>query len=367
MIRWLPVALLLPWSAQAQPHLISIPVSVVIASDAMENPSASVTITSSDGNAISVAPATVSGPFILQPEQGEIIQTPVNYKITCSCLNQPAGTLSGSLTIPVAGGTAFTVPLSAVVTPPAPPAITSMVNGASFADASSGISPGEILTIFGSGLGGPSPQTGIKGNTGVGTQAGSTAAIFFDGGLKEYYAPILYASAQQINLMVPYEIAGWSQGFLQIGSAGGWFLPKKPNVAYAPSAPGIFTAGSGQAAALNSDNSPNSPSNPAPTGSVIQVFMTGEGQTSPAGVSGSVTCSTGCSSLSQIPKPVLPVTATVNGQSAAIQFSGEAPGLVAGVLQVNLVIPPSTKSGAASLVISVGGVQSQAGVTISVK
>jgi uncharacterized protein (TIGR03437 family) len=60
------------------------------------------------------------------------------------------------------------------------------------------------------------------------------------------------------------------------------------------------------------------------------------------------------------------VTATVGGQPAAVSFYGEAPGLVAGVMQVNLVIPPNTPSGAVSLSITVGS-STQAGITIAVK
>jgi uncharacterized protein (TIGR03437 family) len=68
-----------------------------------------------------------------------------------------------------------------------------------------------------------------------------------------------------------------------------------------------------------------------------------------------------------LPVPLLPVAALVNNQPATIVFYGEAPGLVSGVMQVNLVIPPNTPSGPASLAISVGSVSSQAGVTVAVQ
>jgi uncharacterized protein (TIGR03437 family) len=61
------------------------------------------------------------------------------------------------------------------------------------------------------------------------------------------------------------------------------------------------------------------------------------------------------------------VTATVDGQAADVAFAGEAPSLVSGVLQVNVVIPPNARSGALPLVISVGRVPSQNGVTVSVR
>jgi uncharacterized protein (TIGR03437 family) len=95
--------------------------------------------------------------------------------------------------------------------------------------------------------------------------------------------------------------------------------------------------------------------------------MTGEGQTSPPGVTGSVTCQGGCNTLQQIPVPVLTVTALVGDTPATITFYGEAPGLVVGVLEVNLIIPSNTPAGTAPLVMSIDDTSSQPGVTLSVR
>jgi uncharacterized protein (TIGR03437 family) len=61
------------------------------------------------------------------------------------------------------------------------------------------------------------------------------------------------------------------------------------------------------------------------------------------------------------------VAALVNNQPATITFWGEAPGQVSGVMQLNLIIPPNTPPGPASLEVKVGSVSSQAGVTIAVE
>jgi len=61
------------------------------------------------------------------------------------------------------------------------------------------------------------------------------------------------------------------------------------------------------------------------------------------------------------------VAALVNNQPATITFAREAPGDVSGVMQVNVIIPPNTPSGPASLVIKVGSASSQAGVTVAVQ
>jgi len=58
---------------------------------------------------------------------------------------------------------------------------------------------------------------------------------------------------------------------------------------------------------------------------------------------------------------------TIGGKQAGLKFAGEAPYLVAGVLQVNATIPASATSGANSLVVQVGGQPSQSGVTVWVR
>jgi uncharacterized protein (TIGR03437 family) len=68
------------------------------------------------------------------------------------------------------------------------------------------------------------------------------------------------------------------------------------------------------------------------------------------------------------PSPVLPPGVTIGGLPANIQYIGAAPGLVAGALQVNVVVPDGVASGAAPLFLSFGGIaNSQAGITVAIK
>ena len=124
----------------------------------------------------------------------------------------------------------------------------------------------------------------------------------------------------------------------------------------APTAPGIFTAnstGSGQAAALNQDGTLNSASNPAQVGSVITLYATGEGQTSPGGVDGKL--ATG----STLPMPVQTVNVTIGGLPAVVNYAGAAPTLVAGLMQINVQIPSGFAAASAiPVVVQVGGVNS---------
>jgi uncharacterized protein (TIGR03437 family) len=135
-------------------------------------------------------------------------------------------------------------------------------------------------------------------------------------------------------------------------------------VPVASAAPGIFTAnttGSGQAAAVNQNGSLNTASNPAKVGSIVSLYVTGEGQTSPGGQDGKLANS------APYPMPVQAVAVTIGGVSATVTYAGGAPTAVAGLMQVNVQIPAGVAtSGAVPVTVSVGGVAAQAGVTIAV-
>ena len=173
-------------------------------------------------------------------------------------------------------------------------------------------------------------------------------------------APILYTSANQIAAVAPYELAGAStaQIVVQYGAQTSAAFP----ITIAPAAPGLITAdasGSGQAAAVNQDGSLNSSSTPAPAGSLITLSGTGGGQTSPAAIDGAIATTAAPQQLS--------VTATIGGQPATVQYAGTAPGEVSGIMQINVQIPSGVKAGpAVPVVIEIGGVASQSGVTIAV-
>ncbi len=218
-----------------------------------------------------------------------------------------------------------------------------VVNAASYAGG--GVSPGEIITIFGQNLGPSSLVAGTFDATGeLSVQAAGTE-VLFDG----VRAPLIYATSGQLSAIVPYEISGASTQ-VQVQNNGQWSSAVGVNVVDA--APGIFTLPqSSQAAALNADLSVNGLSNPAPKGSIIVLFATGEGQTSPAGVDGKVAANT-------YPTPILPVSITIGGSSATLLYGGAAPAEVAGVLQLNVQIPPGTPSGVVPVILKVGTHQS---------
>ncbi len=136
-------------------------------------------------------------------------------------------------------------------------------------------------------------------------------------------------------------------------------------VAVAATSPGLFSynaTGAGQAAAINVvDGTLNTAANPVKTGAYISFYATGEGQTTPSGVDGKLAAST-------LPSPVLPVTATVGGLPAFVQYAGAVRGAVAGLMQVNVQVPAGvTPGGYVPVVLTAGSVSTVTGaVWISV-
>jgi len=219
------------------------------------------------------------------------------------------------------------------------------------------VAPGELISIYGSGLG---PASGVPFTVdpvtgGVDTTLGGTRVLF-----GSVAAPITYASARQINAVVPYEMAGQSQVTIEVQYQS---ASASQTVQIASAAPGAYTlnsSGSGQAAALNQDYTINGPSNPAAKGAYVTIYFTGGGQTNPAGVTGSVTGAV-------LKWMTQSISVTVGNQPASVKFDGSAPTFVDGLDQLNIQLSPNTPSGAQPVVITVGGVSSPSTATISVQ
>ncbi|MCX6608186.1 MAG: hypothetical protein NTV52_31990 [Acidobacteria bacterium] len=224
-----------------------------------------------------------------------------------------------------------------------------------------GVSPGLITAIYGVNLGPTELALGglTADNTRFNTAAGGTR-VLFDG----VAAPVIYSSQGQISVIAPYSLAGRTTTSVVVESGGVRTEPVTLPVVAA--LPAMFTAnqsGTGQGAILNQDGSVNSAANPAAAGSIIVLFATGEGQTTPTGVDGLLATGT------PLPRPVAqPTRVTVGGQEAEVLYSGAAPGLVAGLWQINARLSATVPTGAAvPIVLRVGEGVSIAGVTVAVR
>ena len=232
-----------------------------------------------------------------------------------------------------------------------------VVNAASYAGGA--VSPGEIVAIFGSGLG-PGTLVGLQlDSRGYVSTSLAGTQVLFDG----VAAPLIYTWAGQVSAVVPYAVSGKTSTQVQVS-----YQNQNSNLVAIPvtnAVPGIFTmdaSGRGQGAIVNQDGTVNSADNPAAVGSYVSVYATGEGQTKPGGIDGKP-------GDTPAPTPIAqPVTVTVGGLNAQVQYAGGAPGQLAGLLQVNVQLPLKIAAGpSVPIVLSMGGQASQASVTLSVR
>jgi uncharacterized protein (TIGR03437 family) len=261
---------------------------------------------------------------------------------------------NGKVYVPTSSGAlAVYGPISSAASGGSTPVITGLVNAASYSNGN--VAPGEIVNIFGQNLGPQALSTGsLDSNGNLGVELAGTQVTF--NGIP---APLLYASAFAVAAIVPYEVAGANQTGVQVGFDGA--LSTVQTFQVAASAPGIFTAdssGSGPAVVLNQDFSLNSEANPTAAGAVVIVYATGGGQTNPPEA-------TGVTAQAMAPLAAS-VSATIGGQPAQVLYAGQASGQVAGVMQVNLQVPNGV-SGNVPVILTVGGVASQAKATMAVQ
>jgi uncharacterized protein (TIGR03437 family) len=267
--------------------------------------------------------------------------------------NGPAGiSLDASGNIYVGDRANNAIRLMQLVSPV--PSAGAVTNGAS--NLVGPIAPGETLSIYGSGIG-PSQLTLYQpdSNGNIPTQTGGTT-VYVNG----VPAPVMYSWANQVGVVVPYEVTPGNGGItVQYNGQISLQLP----VTVAPTAPGLFTAdssGKGQAVAINeADGSLNATSSPVAQGGVVHLYATGYGLVTPV-------VPDGAPNNRGFGFPLLPVTATVNGQHAVVQYAGGDPGLPAGTIRVDVRVPAGISGSAASVAISIGSVSSQPGVTIAV-
>ena len=239
------------------------------------------------------------------------------------------------------------------------PVINAVVNAASYS--AGPVAPGEMVVIFGSSMGPPGLVTlQLDKNGNAASALSGVQVLFTSPSTISIASPLVYVSASQIAAMVPYSLAGAQSTTVWVFYGTTYSSPFP--IAVAQAAPGIFSSdasGKGQGAIANSDGSLNSSSKPAAPGSYVTFYLTGMGQTTPPGSDGSL--ATTAATLSS------PVSVQIGGQPAQLLYAGAAPGNVDGFAQINAVIPTNLPSGGSlPLVVQMGGVSSQSGLTIAV-
>jgi len=237
-----------------------------------------------------------------------------------------------------------------------PPQLTNVTLANSASLQPGPLAPGEIFSIFGQGLGPDTAATGAFDASGMLPVLLSGTQVLLNG----TPAPLFYVQSQQINAQAPYELAGLSTAQLQVVYNGTPVASTLVSVVDANPALFLLNSGGGEAVAVNQDGSINSDQNPAPRGSIVVLYATGSGQTTPETV-------TGEAAQLPLPQPALPVSLTMADLPAQLLYAGPAPGFV-GLMQINAQIPTGfVPTGDLPVVLTVGTYQSPAGVTIAVK
>ena len=312
----------------------------------------------STGDSIPFTASSNASWLLINNGQQAASRTPGLLVITVNPAGLAGGTHNASITISQADATVAPVTMNVTLIVPAQPlpTLAAITNAASFARGP--VSPGEIVTVFGTNFG-PAVLSGLRLN-GVGAvdTVISDTRILFDG----IPAPMVYSSNGQLSAVVPYSVRNKNLTTVEIEYQGARSAPL--TIPVSPAAPGILTldsSGQGQGAILNQNFSINSVNNPAEPGSIISIFATGEGDTDPPGVDGKL-------ATLPLPRPLLPVSVLIGGLPALVTYAGGAPGALAGLFQVNAKIPDGLRRGVpATVQIRVGDATSQSNVALAVQ
>lgn len=237
------------------------------------------------------------------------------------------------------------------------PSLAGIANSAGLTAAGT-IAPNELVSLYGEGLGPSTPVPAAIVN-GALTTSLAGVQVLFDG----TPAPLLYAGPNQINAVVPSAVAGRSSTTVNIATPAGQIAGIVLSVA--PSIPEVFAypVPGNAAVALNEDGSVNSITDPVARGSIVSVWATGGGISGNPEADGAITAAAvyplqlplsvgtgfpGAVSVAPGPAPAPP---------PQVRYSGDAPALVKGAIQVNFQIPQQTgpaSAGGAEFYLKVG-------------
>ncbi len=214
-----------------------------------------------------------------------------------------------------------------------------VVNAASYAPFTAGISPGELVILTGTNL---APSLSVATTAAFPTNGINNVEVLIDG----ISAPLYYVSPTQIAAIVPYATNQFSFATIQVSNGG--VLSNKITEFMNVTTPGVFTSpvanGISDAAAVRYDASGNgsivTERNPAQPGDTVAVYVTGLGTVFPPVADGNP----GSSNSSSLNYTVPMITADINGVAATVGFAGLAPGF-AGLYQVNITIPTGLTAG----------------------
>jgi uncharacterized protein (TIGR03437 family) len=222
------------------------------------------------------------------------------------------------------------------------PAVTAVVNGASFLGG--GVVPGEIATLFGTNL-----TASIGANITSSLPLPKTFlndAVIINGLPVPLFAVDNVNGQEQFNFQVPWEVVNGPNADIAVMNNG--TTGASVSVRVLAAQPGIFNynvGGTTFGAILHSNFQLADAAHPATKGETVLIYCTGLGVVSSPPDDG--TAANGQATVAT-------TTVTIGGVSAAVSFSGLAPGFV-GLYQVNAAVPSGIASGNQPVVIREDG------------
>jgi uncharacterized protein (TIGR03437 family) len=220
---------------------------------------------------------------------------------------------------------------------------TGVVNAASYAPFTQGLSPGELLVLTGTDLA-PNATIGaadIAQSTNFPTNLNGVQVL-----IDQTAAPLYYVSANQIAAIVPWEVTQYPVNFASVQVNNNGLLSHTITEFLSAGTPGVFTNpadGLGLAAAEHGDGTLITERSPAQPGESISVYLTGLGQVIPTVPDG-----TPGTSSAPFNQTFNTVYASIDGATASTEatvlYAGLAPTLT-GLYQLNLTIPSGVTAG----------------------
>ena len=237
-----------------------------------------------------------------------------------------------------------------------------LVSAASFAPGAP-VSPGSIAALFGSDI-----------TTAVASAAAIPLLTTLGGvsvRMNNILAPLFYVSGSQVNLQVPWELAGQTQANVVLTVGGTPLNPITVNLS--GTNPGVFILSSEETVrgailisttgevAAPVGSIPGRPARPATRGvDFITIYCTGLGAVSNRPATGDA------ARLNPLSRTLATPTVTIGGISVTPDFSGMVPGLV-GLYQINVLVPANAPADSAVPVVVSIGVASSNTVQIAVQ
>ena len=213
---------------------------------------------------------------------------------------------------------------------PVAPRVFSVLNAAA-GQVTRWFAPGEIVSLYGTGLGPATPIAATPQNGAFPTSVAGVQVL-----VNGTPIPLLYVSGSQINAEIPSSVSGDDNGMALVQVMNNSAALPDFRLDLVASDFAAFTKPVDSLVVVNQDGTVNEVTNPAQRGSFVSIWATGLGTAGP-NVTGAVLpdADNYCSNC----KVVFTTGTTSKDITETVQYAGASPGLIDGLMQINFQIP----------------------------